>query len=378
MCRSSRLRGRGSATTRRVGTTDRRSSSSTARRRPAVPISGRPARPGGGPPLAHARCPRPRRTEWAIGATVRHRDARPRRRGLRRRPRSRDLPPARLLDGCDHRAVRRDESARAASVARRHRQLAAASAPCERRTPLLRSNRIEHEPAYVARLARDHDPGLGDGGWRRLVTAIAADVWTQRLLMPRDLRRVEMPSLVVAGDRDPFTPVGHAQELARQLPDAGLLIVPTQVTTSPGRHPRYWRPSQEVLPVRRTVRRPGEASPTDRQRTWSGEGGPADEVTLVAMFRRPDGGADALAAFERAYARPTCRSSPRRRACAGCASCGSVRRSARRPTWCWCARWTSTTARPSTPDSRRTRCARAAATFGDRPWPRDARRRRVR
>ena len=88
-------------------------------------------------------------------------------------------------------------------------------------------DRIEREePAYAARLARDHDPGLGDGGWRRLVTAIAEDVWTQRLLTPRDLRRVEMPSLVVAGDRDPFTPVGHAHELARQLRRAGLLIVP--------------------------------------------------------------------------------------------------------------------------------------------------------
>ncbi len=99
-------------------------------------------------------------------------------------------------------------------------------------------DRIEREePAYAARLSRDHDPGLGEAGWQRLVTAIAADVWTQRLLTPRDLRRVGMPSLVVAGDRDPFTPVGHAHELARQLPHAGLLIVPDSGHDVPWRAP---------------------------------------------------------------------------------------------------------------------------------------------
>ena len=32
--------------------------------------------------------------------------------------------------------------------------------------------------------------------------------------------------MVVVGDRDPFTPVGQAWELARQLPDARLFVAP--------------------------------------------------------------------------------------------------------------------------------------------------------
>jgi pimeloyl-ACP methyl ester carboxylesterase len=82
------------------------------------------------------------------------------------------------------------------------------------------------DPAWAAELARRHDGVQGAGAWRRLLPAIAADVAAQPLLTPRDLRRVELPALVVAGDRDPFTPVDHAWGLQRQLPDGRLLIVP--------------------------------------------------------------------------------------------------------------------------------------------------------
>ena len=82
------------------------------------------------------------------------------------------------------------------------------------------------EPAWVAELGRRHDAGQGIGAWRRLLPAIAADVAVQPLLGPRDLRRIDPPTLVVAGDRDPFVPVDHAWGLRRQLPDSRLLIVP--------------------------------------------------------------------------------------------------------------------------------------------------------
>jgi pimeloyl-ACP methyl ester carboxylesterase len=82
------------------------------------------------------------------------------------------------------------------------------------------------EPAWVAELGRRHDAGQGAGAWRRLLPAIAADVAVQPLLGPRDLRRIDPPTLVVAGDRDPFVPVDHAWGLRRQLPDSRLLIVP--------------------------------------------------------------------------------------------------------------------------------------------------------
>jgi pimeloyl-ACP methyl ester carboxylesterase len=82
------------------------------------------------------------------------------------------------------------------------------------------------EPAWVAELGRRHDEGQGAGAWRRLLPAIAADVAVQPLLTPRDLRRIDGPTLVVCGDRDPFVPVDHAWGLRRQLPDGRLLVVP--------------------------------------------------------------------------------------------------------------------------------------------------------
>jgi pimeloyl-ACP methyl ester carboxylesterase len=92
---------------------------------------------------------------------------------------------------------------------------------------LMDPGRIDRrDPAWAADLGRRHDPVQGPGAWRRLLPAIAADVASQPLLGPRDLRRVDAPTLVCCGDRDPFVPVDHAWGLERQLPDARLLVVP--------------------------------------------------------------------------------------------------------------------------------------------------------
>lgn len=82
------------------------------------------------------------------------------------------------------------------------------------------------EPAWVAELGRRHDPGQGAGAWRRLLPAIAADVAVQPLLTLRDLRRIEAPTLIACGDRDPFVPVDHAWGISRQIPDARLFVAP--------------------------------------------------------------------------------------------------------------------------------------------------------
>jgi len=82
------------------------------------------------------------------------------------------------------------------------------------------------DPDWATLLGRRHDAGQGQGAWRRLLPAIAADVAAQPLLSPRDLRRIAAPSLVVCGDRDPFVPVDHAWGLSRQLPDGRLFVAP--------------------------------------------------------------------------------------------------------------------------------------------------------
>jgi pimeloyl-ACP methyl ester carboxylesterase len=84
---------------------------------------------------------------------------------------------------------------------------------------------LRDDPTWAATLDRRHAP-QGEGAWHRLLPAIAADVAVQPLLGPRDLRRIELPAMVVAGDRDPFTPVDHAWGLMRQLPDARLFVAP--------------------------------------------------------------------------------------------------------------------------------------------------------
>lgn len=88
-------------------------------------------------------------------------------------------------------------------------------------------DRIKREqPDWAATIDARHDPVQGEGGWERLLPVIASAISAQDLLSPADLRRVDAPTLVIAGDRDPLVPVDHAWGLKRHLPDARLLIVP--------------------------------------------------------------------------------------------------------------------------------------------------------
>jgi 3-oxoadipate enol-lactonase len=87
--------------------------------------------------------------------------------------------------------------------------------------------RIEsRDPSWAAELSARHDPVQGPGAWQRLLPAIARDVADQQLHRPAALVRIDCPTLVVVGDRDPFVPVDQAWRLKRQLPDARLLVVP--------------------------------------------------------------------------------------------------------------------------------------------------------
>jgi pimeloyl-ACP methyl ester carboxylesterase len=83
-----------------------------------------------------------------------------------------------------------------------------------------------HDPRWAQELSRRHDPVQGRGAWQRLLPAIARDVAEQPLQTPAELRRIDAPTLVAVGDRDPFVPVDHALGLRRQLPDARLFVAP--------------------------------------------------------------------------------------------------------------------------------------------------------
>ncbi len=82
------------------------------------------------------------------------------------------------------------------------------------------------DPEWAAQLERRHGPVQGSGAWRRLLPIVVGAMAQRSPLTSADLRRVQVPALVVCGDRDPFVPVDHAARLKRQLPDARLLVAP--------------------------------------------------------------------------------------------------------------------------------------------------------
>ncbi len=87
--------------------------------------------------------------------------------------------------------------------------------------------RIERdEPAWAASLARRHDPVQGDGAWRRLLPAIAADIADQELVDIAGLAAIRCPTLLLVGDRDPFVPLEQATRLRRTIRGARLLVAP--------------------------------------------------------------------------------------------------------------------------------------------------------
>ena len=169
------------------------------------------------------------------------------------------------------------------------------------------------------------DAVQGPGAWRRLLPAIADDIAAQPLLTPASCAR----SAPRRSSRS-ATATRHAgrQALASSPPGprGRLLVVPDC-----GHDVLTRRPAVASKPWAASIVRPSR-SPGPSRRPAGG----VPMTTLLALYRRPDGGPEALAdvrtalrdgapAAGRRHARP-----PRRRACSG-----SSRRSAARPTWSW-------------------------------------------
>jgi len=165
---------------------------------------------------------------------------------------------------------------------------------------LMDPERIDRDdPRWAAELAARHDPVQGPGAWRRLLPAIAADVSRQPLLAPKDLRRIELPAMVVCGDRDQFCPVDHAWGLQRQLPDARLLVVPDSrhevMVHRPGLFNEamagFYRATESTARSR-SARQPERRPSSARAPAPESDSGPTD------LLRAPDPGAIAQAETE--------------------------------------------------------------------------------
>lgn len=85
---------------------------------------------------------------------------------------------------------------------------------------------LRDDPGWAAEMALTIDRAQGPGAWQRLLPAIAANIETQPLLTPGELRGITAPTLVAVGDRDPLVPVGQAWELSRQVRDGRLFVAP--------------------------------------------------------------------------------------------------------------------------------------------------------
>jgi pimeloyl-ACP methyl ester carboxylesterase len=79
-------------------------------------------------------------------------------------------------------------------------------------------------PAALRGLRHEH--GADAHHWRRLRERLA-ESWAKDLALSEDsLRHIEIPTLVVCGDRDGIEPAEHALDLARTLPAGELLVLP--------------------------------------------------------------------------------------------------------------------------------------------------------
>jgi pimeloyl-ACP methyl ester carboxylesterase len=84
---------------------------------------------------------------------------------------------------------------------------------------------------------------LGPDHWRTVATdffALADHAHRDDFPEPEELRTVQMPILIVHGDRDHFFPVEVPTELYRLLPNAELCILPNTGHTPPAEHPVWF------------------------------------------------------------------------------------------------------------------------------------------
>jgi pimeloyl-ACP methyl ester carboxylesterase len=85
--------------------------------------------------------------------------------------------------------------------------------------------RIISGPWPAELIALRHEHATGPEHWRRLHTAMATS-WSEHCLTEPELAGIDVPTLVVSGDRDRVEPLPTALKLLATLPRAELLVLP--------------------------------------------------------------------------------------------------------------------------------------------------------
>jgi pimeloyl-ACP methyl ester carboxylesterase len=80
-------------------------------------------------------------------------------------------------------------------------------------------------PDAAAAFAARHDQGKEPGWWKTLLRQIVENNLANPTWTPEDLRRISCPTLLIAGENDPFATLDQMATMKREIPGAEWLIV---------------------------------------------------------------------------------------------------------------------------------------------------------
>jgi pimeloyl-ACP methyl ester carboxylesterase len=91
--------------------------------------------------------------------------------------------------------------------------------------PLVPASIEREHPDWVADLVRRHDVHRGPGYWRTLVQQVMHNAATSPSYTVEDLQRISTPTLLIAGENDPFGNLDQMVTMRRNIPHSELLII---------------------------------------------------------------------------------------------------------------------------------------------------------
>ena len=80
-------------------------------------------------------------------------------------------------------------------------------------------------PDFVQLLTRLHDAHQGSGYWRTLVGQVRTMIDAEPNYTEADLRRIPTPTLLIAGETDPWAHLDQMLAMRRSIPDSEMLIL---------------------------------------------------------------------------------------------------------------------------------------------------------
>jgi pimeloyl-ACP methyl ester carboxylesterase len=80
-------------------------------------------------------------------------------------------------------------------------------------------------PEAAAAFAARHDQGKEPGWWKTLMRQIIENNTHNPTWTPEDLRRIACPTLLIAGENDPFATLDQMTTMKREIPGAEWLVV---------------------------------------------------------------------------------------------------------------------------------------------------------